>query len=619
MRFKTTLICTFFIMQLVAQTAQLPLDQGRYTGITGFMESGKDSFIYCSTVIPPNFFGGGKLNNLTHVSLSKGVLWSFDFQYPRTSIPSKLTNFKDGFLWSGFVSDVNQNKTLMRLDKKGNIIWSKRYGGLNDMDTLNGGKSEAIVLPDGMIALAGGAGSFTTTTKANDLFLAKLDENGNQIWAKNYIFSNLSNTYTNFGNVIATTDGGFLICGTIYTLFDRSILLLKTDANGTIQWTRSYTNETGSGISNDEFGVQAIQLSGGSFALIANQTDLLENSGQIIARINPSGTVFQAIRVRVNPDRQFTLQANKAIYDIATNAFIVGAGVKQDSFPNISVEQNLLYKVRFDGSFDWKHNYYDEIAVGFLTPNSDLVQTQNGGFAHLTAFARGTDNLYPILIVSDSKGVTGCEKPINLTTDKNVGLFTTVFNITERNASPAIDYAVTKVPFNFSVKLPSLNLGNDTAICNTDTSFVLDATNANIDTYKWSTGATTPKITVNQLGQFSVTVTSSKFCLTLNDTVSITKSPKCDPDFKLDIANAFTPNGDNLNDSFGPFGTGFTVQSFQIFNRWGNLVFEGNDANRAWNGQIKGENAASDVYVYALKYIAKGQQMSTSGEVALIR
>jgi hypothetical protein len=221
MRIKSTLIFIFFAITLAAQTAQLPLDQDRYTGITSLIEAGKDSFIYSSTVIPANFFGGGKLNNLTHVSLTKGVLWSFDFQYPKTSISSKMTNFKDGFLWAGFVADPNQNKSLMRLDKNGGILWSKRYGGPNDVDTLNGGTSEAIVLPDGNIAFAGGAGSFTTTTKANDLFLAKLDSNGNQIWAKNYIFSNLSNTYTNFKNVINTTDGGYLICGSIYTLFDR--------------------------------------------------------------------------------------------------------------------------------------------------------------------------------------------------------------------------------------------------------------------------------------------------------------------------------------------------------------------------------------------------------------
>jgi hypothetical protein len=272
-----------------------------------------------------------------------------------------------------------------------------------------------------------------------------------------------------------------LICGSIYTLFDKSILLLKTDAAGTIQWTRSYSNDTGNLLS-DELGVQAIQLPDGSYGLVANQTDFNENSGQILAQINANGTVFRAIRMKVNTTGLFTLQANKAIYDAANAAFIIGAGVIQNSSPTTSIEQNLLYKIRLDGTLDWKYNYYDEIAVGFLTPNSDLVQTKNGGFAHLTAFSRNFDNLYPILIVSDEKGETGCEKPINLVVERNIPLQTKTFTIAEKTTSPAIDYAVTKTPFSFSVKLPTLNLGNDTAVCNTDTSFVLTALDPNIDT-----------------------------------------------------------------------------------------------------------------------------------------
>jgi gliding motility-associated-like protein len=624
MRFITTLICTIGVIKLLAQTAQLPLDQGRFTGITSLVEVGKDSFVYGASVIPPNFFGGGKTNNLTQYSLSKGVLWSFDFQYSKTSIPSKLTSFKDGFLWAGFVFDVNQNKSLMRLNKKGDIIWSKRYGGLNDVDTANSGVTESIVLPDGNIALAGGASVFGRTVRANDLFLAKLDSNGNQIWAKNYVFSTLPNTYTNFSNVINTTDGGFLICGSIYTLFDKSILLLKTDANGVIQWTRSYSNGDVNVTLNDELGVQVLQAANNNYILVANQKEIINgNSGQIVAQMNADGSVFSPFIVRVNAGSNYTLQANKAIYDVSKNALIIGAGVVQDSFPNVSVEQNLLYKVGLNGIFEWKYNYYDEILVGFVTSNSDLVETKNGNFAHLTSFSVNFDNLYPILIVSNSKGETGCQKPINLTVERNFRLTAKTFTITERNASPAIDYAVTKTPFKFSPKIPSLNLGNDTAICKTDTSIVLNANNPDFETYKWSTGATTPNITITQLGQYAVTVTSKKFCLTLSDTISITKSTKCDnvqqDSFKLDIPNAFTPNNDGLNDTFAALGKGFTVKSFQIYNRLGNLVFSGDGNDAAWDGKNRDQDAASDVYVYVLKYLVNNKEMRTSGEVALIR
>ncbi len=610
--------------KLQAQSAQLPLDQGRYTGITSILEAGKDSFIYSASVLPPSIFGGGKTNNLTQVSLSKGAVWSFDFKYPKTSISCQLTNYKDDFLWSGFISDVNRNKSLMRLDKKGNVIWSKRYGGLNDVDTINGGKSQAIVLPDGNIALGGGAASFGSTTQANDLFLAKLDPNGNQIWAKNYLFSNLSNTYTNFSSVINTNDGGFLICGSIYTSSDRSILLLKTDASGAVQWTRSYSND-GKSFLNDESGVQVVQTANNNFLLIANQRDFNENSGQIIAQINANGTVANTFIVRVNPTLNYTLQANKGIYDASKNALIIGAGVVQDSTPNLSLEQNLLYKISLDGTFDWKYNYYYEILEGFVTSNSDLIQTKNGGFAHLTSFSKSFEELYPILILSDNKGETGCQKPINLVVDKNVTLETESFTIQEKNTASAIDYVVVKTPFNFSTKLPTINLGNDITTCKTDTNFVLNALNADFDTYKWSTGEKTPSITVNQTGQYAVSVTSNKFCLTLNDTLVIKKSPMCDSmtvsssDSKLFLPTIFTPNDDGINDFFEPLGTGFIVESFQIFDRWGSMVFESSESNKAWNGQFRGRDAMSAVYVYFLKYKQQGKVKILKGEITLIR
>lgn len=613
MRFATTLIFTFWAVKFVAQTLQLPLEQGRGTEVTNLTEVGKDSFIY-STSLSPLLIGGGKTNNLTHLSLSKGVLWSFDFQYPKTSIPSKLINYKDGFLWAGFVSDVNQNKSLMRLDKKGTILWSKRYGGFNDVDTINSGKTDAIVLPDDNIALAGGAARFNATTKVNDLFLTKIDPNGNQLWAKNYMFSNIPNTHTIFSNVINTTDGGYLLCGSI-TILERSVLLLKTDANGTIEWTRTYKNDRGNSESFED-GIQVIQLSDGSFGLITDQSKAFQGSGNIIAQINANGTVAKAFRVRTNPFGITFLRANKAIYDVVNSAFVISASVFQLGLK----QQNLLYKIRLDGTLDWKYNYRDEI-FGVPDANSDLVQTKNGNIAHLTSSIKDvsvlTNTYYPVLIISDARGVTGCEKPVNLDIEKNILLSTNTMNITEKNALAAIDYAVTKTPFSFSVKLPMFNLGNDTAICNKDTSFMLNIADPNIDTYKWSTGETTPQIMLNQLGQYAVTITNTKLCLNFTDTISITKSKKCP--YKLDIPNAFTPNRDGLNDNFEPFGKEFTVQSFKIFNRWGNLVFEGNETNKAWNGQIKGEDAASDVYVYILKYVVDDQVLALSGEVVLIR
>lgn len=76
-----------------------------------------------------------------------------------------------------------------------------------------------------------------------------------------------------------------------------------------------------------------------------------------------------------------------------------------------------------------------------------------------------------------------------------------------------------------------------------------------------------------------------------------------DADFTFYIPNAFTPNGDGINDYF--FGTGIGIVKYDlwIFDRWGNMIFHGDDVpakNAKWDGRANGgkEEAQIDVYVW---------------------
>ncbi len=91
------------------------------------------------------------------------------------------------------------------------------------------------------------------------------------------------------------------------------------------------------------------------------------------------------------------------------------------------------------------------------------------------------------------------------------------------------------------------------------------------------------------------------------------------------LPNAFTPNGDATNDSFGPalFGTATQILQFDIYSRWGEKVFSAEDANgqTRWNGTLAGgREAPSDVYVYLLKVrYPDGREEAFRGEVTLLR
>jgi len=64
------------------------------------------------------------------------------------------------------------------------------------------------------------------------------------------------------------------------------------------------------------------------------------------------------------------------------------------------------------------------------------------------------------------------------------------------------------------------------------------------------------------------------------------------------IPNAFTPNGDGLNDQFQPEVSDVDFVRLSIFNRWGERIFEGENSSASWDGTFKGALAEDGVYVY---------------------
>jgi len=72
------------------------------------------------------------------------------------------------------------------------------------------------------------------------------------------------------------------------------------------------------------------------------------------------------------------------------------------------------------------------------------------------------------------------------------------------------------------------------------------------------------------------------------------------PEFTFYIPNSFTPNGDGINDYFFGSGVGILKYDLWIFDRWGDMVFHGNDLNEKWDGKANdGEKVAQiDVYVW---------------------
>lgn len=92
----------------------------------------------------------------------------------------------------------------------------------------------------------------------------------------------------------------------------------------------------------------------------------------------------------------------------------------------------------------------------------------------------------------------------------------------------------------------------------------------------------------------------------------------------LFMADAFSPNGDGLNDYFHPhvLGTNYQILLFQVYNRWGQLVFDGTGTfgEKGWDGTFHGQAADVGVYFYKISIATEdGKIISTKGDVTLVR
>ncbi|MBS1651580.1 MAG: gliding motility-associated C-terminal domain-containing protein [Bacteroidetes bacterium] len=90
--------------------------------------------------------------------------------------------------------------------------------------------------------------------------------------------------------------------------------------------------------------------------------------------------------------------------------------------------------------------------------------------------------------------------------------------------------------------------------------------------------------------------------------------------FGIYIPNAFTPNGDGLNDTFN--AKAYSILSFKmdVFDRWGENLFTSNDITKGWDGTYKGALCKTDVYVYKVTYKGlDGKLYYKTGTVTLLK
>lgn len=141
--------------------------------------------------------------------------------------------------------------------------------------------------------------------------------------------------------------------------------------------------------------------------------------------------------------------------------------------------------------------------------------------------------------------------------------------------------------------------------------------------YLWNTGETSESITIDTAGYYWVEMVTHAGC-TGKDSVYILISDEIPPEFMF-IPNAFSPNGDGLNDTFKAVSgreLGFFLM--QIYNRWGEKLFESSDISIGWDGKKNGSLCPADAYVYKIVYSLPGtpsteRPMIKTGAVVIVK
>lgn len=178
-------------------------------------------------------------------------------------------------------------------------------------------------------------------------------------------------------------------------------------------------------------------------------------------------------------------------------------------------------------------------------------------------------------------------------------------------------------PFALARKKFTVNAGPDVDIRQGETTTFSPVINVtNISSYTWVPGVSLtcdncekPDASPAATTQYLLTVVDDAGCSVSDSLIVSVSSPE------LLVPTGFSPNGDGVNDVFTAFNKDLVKYNLQVYNRWGELVFESNDPKEGWDGVYQSREQGLGVYVWQCSYsFTDGTKMKTAkGNVTLVR
>jgi len=464
-----------------------------------------------------------------------------------TGFFSNIGDFDFGF---NLTALGNTDVFVMKLDPSGGFVWAKQLGGPS---SINSGNSIAVDISGNVYTtgIFNGTtdfnpspfGTFNLTGFQGDVFVSKLDTNGDFIWAKQ-----MGGPFPDEGNSVAfDADGNIYTTGTFWKEADfdpgvgiytqtavgntnTDVFISKLDANGGFIWAKKLggsSSDDGRSIVTDAYG--NVHVTGFFYGTV----DFDPNNGTNNLSSAGSSDIFvvklcQISAPTVSGASTFCQGSSTTLMSSSASSYLWSNGATTQS---ISVTVAGNYSVTVTNSSGC--SAASTITTVLSTPTPTVtVMTNNpticaGQSATLTA-SGATSYLW-------SNG----ETTNSITVSPDATTTYTVTGTTADCSSLPVAVLVTVNP------VPTIDLGGDVDLLEGQDT-ILHATGTNL-TYVWSTGATTPTITVNTMGTYSVTVTNSVGC-SAADAIDITIITSTSvPDNKYKISVTPNPTQDYVN------------------------------------------------------------------------
>lgn len=168
----------------------------------------------------------------------------------------------NGYILGGKTVSGNVDAWVIKLTKDGKEQWNKTFGGI-----FVDGVNSIVQTFDGNYVIAGYKES---STRSTDIWVIKLDRDGNILWEKTY-----GGQKNELASAIAqTSDGGYIVAGDTYSIGAGGLdaWLIKLDSDGNKQWDKTYGGE------GEDFSWSIVQSTDGTYAIAGYTTSYSNGS-----------------------------------------------------------------------------------------------------------------------------------------------------------------------------------------------------------------------------------------------------------------------------------------------------------------------------------------------------